>query len=157
MKKLAVVFAIIALASCGEAPFVEVKRVEAPWGSVGIPEGWVVKSQEGSNLTLESQLENFTQMTFRMVRKPDDLDGWAKSFIESSGRTLDKSSSIDVSDRNLSRYDMTALAGRVTLGEILVLAPVGDELLAINASWPTKSALAGVPLQMIKSIVFGGK
>lgn len=156
MKKLAFVFALV-LASCGEAPLVEIQRVEAPWGSIGIPEGWVVKSQDGSNLTLESQLENFTQMTFRMVRMPDDLDGWAKSFIESSGRTLDKSGSIEISGKNLSRYDMSATAGRNTISEILVLAPVGKELLAINASWPPKSSLAGVPLQMIKSIVFGGK
>ncbi len=157
MKKLTLFFAILILASCGEAQFVETQRVEAPWGSVGISEGWIVKSQDGSNLTLESQLENFTQMTFRMVRMPEDLDGWAKSFIESSGRTLDKSGSIDISGKNLSRYDMSATAGRETLSDVLVLAPVGNELLAINASWQPKSALADIPVQMIKSIVFGGK
>jgi hypothetical protein len=157
MKKVSLLFVLMLLVSCGEAPAVFVSKATTPWGTISLSEGWVVKSQEGSNLRLESQLEENTELTIKEVKMPQDLEGWAKSFIEASGRTLDRSGNLELGDKNYLRYDLSALVGRDTIGEMLVLIPYGDKLLAVDAFWKSKSVLAKIPEEMVKSIVIGGK
>ena len=157
MKKFSLLFVLMLLVSCGEAPAVFVSKATAPWGTIGLSEGWVIKSQDGSNLKLESQLEENTELTIKEVKMPQDLEGWAKSYIEASGRTLDRSGTLELGDKKYLRYDLSALAGRDTLGEILVLIPYGDKLLAVDAFWKAKSVLAKIPEEMVKSIIIGGK
>jgi hypothetical protein len=156
-KFFLMVSSFLLLAGCGAAAPVFENRVDAPWGSVGLPEGWIVASQDGYQLRLESQLETDTEVNFRHVRMPQDLEGWSKSFIESSGRNLVRSGTITISEKKFLRYDLTVQAGKETLGELLVLIPVDGKLLAIDALWKSKSVLGGVPEEIVQSIILGGK
>lgn len=157
MKKLILTLSVLAFVSCGQVEVELISETKTPWGSIGMAEGWVVKEQSGYNLTVESQLENNTEIIIRYVRMPDDLDGYAKSFIEASGRSIDGTGTIEIDGKDYSCYRMTVKAGGNNVSELLVLVPYQGKLLAIDAMWKTKSVLANIPEGMIKSIKFGGK
>lgn len=157
MKKLALALSAVVLVSCGQVNVELISETKTPWGSIGMAEGWSVKEQSDSNITLESQLENNTEIIIRYVRMPDDLDGYAKSFIEVSGRTLDSTGAIEIDGKDYNCYRMSVKAGGDNVSELLVLVPYKGRLLAIDAMWKTKSVLANIPEGMVKSIKFGGK
>lgn len=156
MKKLIVFLSVLALASCGRVPVEFVSHAKMPWGTIGMAEGWVVKEQSDNSIILESQLEANTEIVIRYVRMPDDLDGYAKSFIEVSGRTLDSTGSVEIEGKDYNLYKMTAIAGGTNVSELLVLVPYQGKLLAIDAMWRANSVLADIPEGMVKSIKFGG-
>lgn len=157
MKKLACVFAILTLVSCGQASVEFVSTTKTAWGTIGLAEGWVVTTQTQELVKMESQLERNTEIIIRKVRLPQDIDGYAKSFIEASGRTLDKSGTIEIDGKHYSCYWMSAVIGADKVSELLALIPQDKQLLAIDAMWITKSVLAGIPEGMVKSIKLGGK
>lgn len=156
MKKLVVFLSVLALASCGRVPVEFVSQTKTPWGTIGMAEGWVVKEQLDYNIILESQLEANTEIVIRYVRMPDDLDGYAKSFIEVSGRTLDGTGAIEIDGKDYNLYKMTAIVGGTNVSELLALVPYQGKLLAIDAMWRANSVLADIPEGMVKSIKFGG-
>lgn len=157
MKKLILTLSVLAFVSCGQVKVELISETKTPWGSIGMAEGWVVKEQSDYNITLDSQLEDNTEIIIRYVRMPDDLDGYAKSFIEVSGRTLDNSGAIEIDGKDYNCYRMTVKAGGNNVSELLALVPYKDKLLAIDAMWKTNSVLANIPEGMVKSIKFGGK
>lgn len=157
MRKLFVSILALVLVSCGQANVVLISSVQTPWGTIGLAEGWAVASQTKEQFKLESQLEKNTEITIRQVRMPQDIDGYARSFIEASGRILGKTGTIEIDSIQANAYWMTAVVGSSDVSELLVLIPHDGKLLSVDAMWITKSVLADVPEGMVKSMKFGGK
>lgn len=157
MRKIIIVILALVFVSCGQVDVVLISRIDFPWGSIGLAEGWVVSGQSKDQFKLESQMERSTEITIRQVRIPQDIDGYAKSFIEASGRQIARTGTMDIDGRQANAYWMTAVVGADDVSELLVLIPHEGKMLAVDAMWITKSVLADVPEGMVKSLKLGGK